>query len=350
MIPFSKTTTANVRRRATVQRILLDCDPGHDDAIALLLAARSPAVRLEAVTTVAGNASVENTARNALRICALAGISDVPVAAGMDRPLVRALHTAPSIHGASGLDGPTLPDPDRPLAPLHAVDLIIEQALAAGGEDGDLTLVATGPLTNVATALRREPRIIPRLRRIVLMGGAIGLGNWTPAAEFNIFVDPEAAQNVFTSGCPITMIGLDVTHQVLATPTVRERIRALNTPVAVVVDELLGFFAGSYREVFGFEAPPLHDPCAVAAVIDPSLIRTQPMHVEIELRGEHTAGRTVCDVYGVTGQSANAEVGVGIDVARFWDLLIATLARYGATAAPQSARARRSRPPRSRAE
>ena len=329
-----------------MQRIILDCDPGHDDAIALLLAARSPALRLEAVTTVAGNASVENTARNALRICALAGIVDVPVAAGMDRPLVRALHTAPSIHGATGLDGPALSEPNRPLASLHAVDLIVERALAES-EEGGLTIVATGPLTNVAMALRREPRIIPRLRGIVLMGGAIGLGNWTPAAEFNIFVDPEAAHVVFTAGCPVTMIGLDVTHQVLATPAVRERIRALGPPVASVVDELLGYFAGTYREVFGFEAPPLHDPCAVAAVIDPSLVRTQPMHVDIELRGEHTAGRTVCDVHGVTGQPANAQVAVGIEVERFWDLLIATLARYGPSAAP--ARARRTRPERSRA-
>jgi inosine-uridine nucleoside N-ribohydrolase len=308
-----------------MQSIILDCDPGHDDAIAILLAARSPALKLEAITTVAGNHTVENTARNALRVCALAGIRDVPVAAGMDRPLVRELQIAPEIHGESGLDGPTLPEPDRALAPLHAVDLLIETLLAS---ESDITLVATAPLTNIATAMRREPRIVPKIERIVLMGGAMGLGNWTPAAEFNIYVDPEAAHVVFTSGRPITMIGLEVTHQAQATPEIRERIQRLGTPVARLVDDLLGYFAETYLRVFGFAAPPVHDPCAVAAVIDPTLIERKPMRVDIELRGEFTAGRTVCDVYGTTGQPANAEVGVGIDAARFWDLLIETLALY----------------------
>jgi len=308
-----------------MQRIILDCDPGHDDAIAILLAARSPALKLEAITTAAGNQTVEKTARNALRVCALAGIRDVPVAAGMDRPLVRELHIAPEIHGQSGLDGPELPEPDRALAPIHAVDLLIELLLAS---DGDITLVATAPLTNIATALRREPQIVPKIQQIVLMGGAMGLGNWTPAAEFNIYVDPEAAHVVFTCGRPITMIGLDVTHQAQATPEVRARIRSLATPVAWLVDDLLGFFAETYLRVFGFAAPPLHDPCAVAAVIDPTLVERKPMRVDIELRGEFTAGRTVCDVYGTTGRPANAEVGVGIDAARFWDLLIETLATY----------------------
>lgn len=308
-----------------MQRIILDCDPGHDDAIGILLAARSPALKLEAITTVAGNQSVDKTSRNALKVCALAGIRDVPIAAGMDRPMVREPHVAAEIHGQSGLDGPNLPEPDIPLAPLHAVDLLIESLLAS---DGELTLVATGPLTNIATAMRREPRIVPKIRRIVLMGGSTGLGNWTPAAEFNIYVDPEAAHVVFTCGRPITMIGLDVTHSAQATPDVRERIRALGTPVGRLVDELLEFFAETYLRVFGFPAPPVHDPCAVAAVIDPTLVRTKPMRVDIELRGEFTAGRTVCDVYGTTGRPANAEVGVGIDLPRFWDLLIETLATY----------------------
>lgn len=309
-----------------MRRIVLDCDPGHDDAIAILLAARHPELTLEAITTVAGNSTVEKTTRNALKVCALAGIRDVSVAAGMAAPLVRPLRIAPEIHGASGLDGPHLPEPDLPLAPRHAVDLLIELLLAA--PDGDVTIVATAPLTNIAAAIRREPRILPKIERIVLMGGSIGLGNMTPAAEFNIYVDPEAAHVVFTCGRPITMIGLDVTHTALATPEVRERIRALGSPVARLVDDLLGFFADTYREVFGFAAPPLHDPCAVAAVIDPTLLRTKPMHVDIELRGEHTAGRTVCDVYGITGEPPNAEVGLELDVPRFWDLLIETLARY----------------------
>ena len=308
-----------------MRRIVLDCDPGHDDALAILLAARHPALRLEAITAVAGNSTVDKTARNALKVCSLAGIRDVPIAAGMAAPLVRPLHVAPAIHGASGLDGPHLPEPDLVLDPRHAVDLLIELLLAS---NGDLTIVATAPLTNLAAAIRREPRILPGIERIVLMGGSIGLGNWTPAAEFNIYVDPEAAHVVFTCGRPITMVGLDVTHTALATPEVRERIRALGSPVARLADGLLGFFADTYREVFGFEAPPLHDPCAVAAVIDPALLRTKPMHVAIELRGEHTTGRTVCDLYGVTGEPPNAEVGLALDVPRFWDLLIETLARY----------------------
>jgi inosine-uridine nucleoside N-ribohydrolase len=309
-----------------MRRILLDCDPGHDDAVAILLAARSPALQLEAITTVAGNQTLEKTTRNALKVCSLAGICNVPIAAGMDRPLVRDLRVAADIHGTSGLDGPALPEPDLSAAPIHGVDLLIEKLRAS---DGDLTIVATGPLTNVAAAIRREPAIVPKIQQLVLMGGAIGQGNTTPAAEFNIYVDPEAAQIVFSSGRPITMIGLDVTHQAQATPEVRARIRALGSPVAHLVDDLLGFFGETYLRVFGFPAPPVHDPCAVAWVIDPTLIQSRPMRVDIELRGEWTTGRTVCDRYGITGRPANAEVGLELDVPRFWDLLIETLASYG---------------------
>ncbi len=308
-----------------MQRIILDCDPGHDDALAILLAAHAPGIQLEAITTVAGNQTLEKTTRNALKVCTVAGIRHVPIAAGMDRPLVRELRVAADIHGASGLDGPSLPEPGIQPAPIHAVDLLIEKLLAS---NGDLTIVATGPLTNLAAAMRREPRIVSHIQQIVLMGGALGLGNVTPAAEFNIFVDPEAAHLVFTCGRPITMIGLEVTHQAQATPAVRERIRALGSPVARLVDDLLGFFAETYHQVFGFPAPPVHDPCAVAWVLDPTLIRSRPMHVDVELHGEWTAGRTVCDVYGVTGKPANAEVGLGLDAPRFWDVLIETLASY----------------------
>lgn len=316
---------ADTGSKRSPQRIVLDCDPGHDDAIAILLAAHSPLLKLEAITTVAGNQTVQKTARNALKVCSLAGIRDVPIAAGMDRPLVREQRVAADIHGESGLDGPSLPEPDLELAPIHAVDLLIDLLLRS---DGDLTLVATGPLTNLATAMRREPRIVPKIQQIVLMGGAIGLGNTTPAAEFNIYVDPEAAHVVFNCGRPLTMIGLDVTHQAQATPEVRKRIRALGSPVAKLVDDLLEFFASTYLNVFGIAAPPVHDPCAVAHVIDATLLQRKPMRVDIELHGEFTKGRTVCDVYGVTGQSPNADVGQSIDVARFWDLLIETLATY----------------------
>ncbi|HZU01217.1 MAG TPA: nucleoside hydrolase, partial [Ktedonobacteraceae bacterium] len=195
-------------------KIILDCDPGHDDAIAILLAARHPAIDLLAITTVAGNQSVEKTTHNALKVCSLANIRDVPVAKGMDRPLVRPARHAADIHGESGMDGPNIPEPDIELAPQHGVDLLIELLM---NSDGDITLVPTGPLTNIATAIRREPAIVPKIKAISLMGGAIGLGNVTPAAEFNIWCDPEAAAIVFGCGRPITMSPLEVTHQALAT-------------------------------------------------------------------------------------------------------------------------------------
>lgn len=314
-----------VQHENQLQRIILDCDPGHDDAIAILLAAHAPHVKLEAITTVAGNQTAEKTAMNALKVCSLAGIRDVPIAAGMDRPLVQEQHIAVAIHGQSGLDGPSLPDPDLELTPIHAVDLLIDLLLRS---DGDLTLIATGPLTNVATAMRREPRIVPKIQQIVLMGGAIGLGNWTPAAEFNIYVDPESAHVVFNCGRPITMVGLEVTHQAQATVDVRRRIRALANPVALLVDDLLEFFAETYQNVFGFPAPPVHDPCAVAYVVDPTLLQSKLIRVDIELGGEFSRGRTDCDVYGSTGKQANANVGLEIDAMRFWDLIIDTLATY----------------------
>jgi inosine-uridine nucleoside N-ribohydrolase len=307
------------------QKIILDCDPGHDDAVALLLAARHPALELLAITTVAGNQTVEKTTHNALRVCTLANIRDVPIARGMERPLVREPRHAPEIHGASGLDGPELPEPEIEPVPVHAVDLLIDRLLSS---DGDVVLVPTGPLTNIASAITREPAICSRIRAICLMGGAIGLGNITPAAEFNIHFDPEAAAIVFNSGCPITMIPLEVTHQALATAQIRERLRRLARPVPTFVAGLIDFFAAAYQRMFGFTAPPLHDPCAVAAVIDPSLVTTHRMYVAVETKGEHTLGRTVCDVYGVLGKRPNATVGYGLDVERFWDLLIETLAAY----------------------
>jgi inosine-uridine nucleoside N-ribohydrolase len=307
------------------QKIILDCDPGHDDALALLLAARHPTIDLLAITTVAGNQSVDKTTLNALKVCTLADIRDVPIARGMDRPLVRDVRYAADIHGDSGLDGPELPEPDIEPIAEHAVDLIIDLLLRS---EGDITLVPTGPLTNIATAITREPGIVGRIKSICLMGGAIGLGNVTPAAEFNMHFDPEAAAIVFHSGCPITLVPLEVTHQALATPEVLARLRAIERPVATLAADLLTFFASTYRQVFGFASPPVHDPCAVAAVIDPSLIATHEMYVALETRGEHTIGRTVCDVYGVLGRRPNACVGYSLAVERFWDLLIETLASY----------------------
>jgi len=306
------------------QPIVLDCDPGHDDALAILLAAASPSLDLVAITTVAGNQSLDKTSLNARRICTAAGITGVPVAAGCDRPLVRRRLASPEIHGESGLDGPAFAEPTDPLDPRHAVDVILEASLA----HDRLVVVATGPLTNVATAMSRDPGLARRLRRVVLMGGAIGLGNVTPAAEFNIGADAEAARAVFESGVPITMVPLETTHQALATPAVVERIAALDFPLADLCVELLRFFAETYLRVFGFAAPAVHDPCAVAWLIDPTIVPTRRMRVDIETNAEFSYGRTVCDVYGVTGRAPNADVAVGLEVDRFWDLMISAVASY----------------------
>ena len=306
-------------------KIILDCDPGHDDAMALLLAAHHPEVELLAITTVAGNQSVEKTTRNALKVCSLANIRDIPIAMGMDRPLVRPPKHSPEIHGASGMDGPHIPEPTIEPDPRHAVDLLIDLLM---NSEGDITLVPTGPLTNIAAAMRQQPAIIPKIKAISLMGGAIGLGNVTPAAEFNIHTDPEAAAIVFGCGRPITMAPLEVTHQALATSEVIARLRAAQRPVATFAADLLVFFADTYRTIYGFPAAPLHDPCAVAAVVDPAIIRAHRMHVEIEITGEWTSGRTVCDVYGKLGKEPNARVGYALEVERFWDMVISTISTY----------------------
>ncbi|MDQ2689080.1 MAG: nucleoside hydrolase [Chloroflexota bacterium] len=305
------------------RRVVLDCDPGHDDAMAILLAAASPALDLVAITTVAGNQTLDKVTLNARRVCSVAGITDVPIAAGADRPLARAPIVAGDIHGTSGLDGVDWDEPTVPLDPRDGVDLIIEAADA-----GPLTLVAVGPLTNVATALRRAPRIADSLERISIMGGAIGLGNRTPAAEFNILTDPEAAELVLASGVPITLVPLEVTHLALATDAIVERIEALRTPVATMSAALMRFFADTYERVFGMRAPAVHDPCAVAAVIDPSLVTTRHVNVAIDTRSELSMGRTVCDMHGVTGRPPNADVGIDLDVGRFWDLMLGALAAY----------------------
>jgi inosine-uridine nucleoside N-ribohydrolase len=306
-------------------KIILDCDPGHDDAIAILLAAHHPEIELLAITTVAGNQSLEKTTHNALKVCSLANIRNVPVAKGMDRPLVRPPMFAPDIHGESGMDGPDIPEPDIEPAAQHGVDLLIDLLM---NSEGDITLVPTGPLTNIAAAIRREPAILPRIKAISLMGGAIGVGNRMPAAEFNIWADPEAASIVFGCGRPITMSPLEVTHQALATEEVIGRLRSAERRVATFAADLLVFFGDTYHNVFGFPAPPVHDPCAVAAVIDDTMLRAHTMHVEIETVGEWTTGRTVCDVYGMLGKPANVRVGYALDVPRFWEMVIGTILTY----------------------
>jgi purine nucleosidase len=310
------------------QKIILDCDPGHDDAMAILLANASPAIDLLAITTVAGNQTLPKTTLNARRVCSRAGIHGVPVAAGCDRPLLREQRVAENIHGESGLEGPTFAgEPDVPLDPRHAVDLIIELLLAS---DGDVMLVPTGPLTNIGMAMRREPRIVPKIRHISLMGGAWGFGNQTPSAEFNILVDPEAARIVFESGAPITMCGLELTHQAKATPDIIGRFADLHTPLGDFAVEMLRFFASTYRKMHGFDGPPLHDPTAVAWVIDPTLVETQPAHVDIETHAEFSYGRTVVDLHDVLHLPKNVLVGTRLDAPRFWDLMVGAIASYGA--------------------
>jgi len=305
------------------RRVLLDCDPGHDDALAILLAAASPALELVAITTVAGNQTLEKVTLNARRVCSVAGIEDVPIAAGCDAPLERELAVAASIHGTSGLDGPEWDAVTVPLDPRHAADVIVEHGIS-----GDLTVVATGPLTNVAEALRREPALAGRLAGVVAMGGAVGLGNWTPSAEFNIWADPEAAHEVLGSGIPFTLVPLEVTHRATATPDVVDRIRARETRVGRLSIELIEYFTDTYRRVFGFAYPPVHDPCAVAAVIEPAIMDRRAMRVEVERLSELTRGRTSCDAYGTSGQTPNAVVGTDLDVDRFWELMLGALATY----------------------
>jgi pyrimidine-specific ribonucleoside hydrolase len=303
--------------------VILDVDPGHDDAVALMFACGAPEFDLLAVTTVAGNVPLEKTTRNALRVLSLIGRTDVPVAAGASSPLRRRLRIAEDIHGESGLEGPEIPDAIFEPDGRGATDLIAD-TLRRTPEP--VTLIPTGPLTNVATFLREHPDLRDRIARISLMGGSIGLGNTTPAAEFNVYVDPEAACVVFESGLPITMSGLDVTHQAGVGPRERERLRALGH-IGGVIAELMEFFAATYERIYGFGAPPLHDPVALAAVVEPHLLETRQMRVDVECESELTRGETVCDFYGVTGKPPNAEVGVELDRDAFFDLLYRALSR-----------------------
>jgi inosine-uridine nucleoside N-ribohydrolase len=304
--------------------VLIDCDPGHDDAIALLLALASPELDVRGVTTVAGNTTLERTTANAIRVLEFVGRGDVPVAAGADRPLVREPYAAVYVHGESGLDGPALPPPRGAPSSLHAVDFLAERVLSS---PRPVTLIPTGPLTNVAMLLAMRPETVERVERIVLMGGSIAEGNVTPAAEFNVWADPEAAARVLDSGIDVTMIGLDVTHQALVTAADAERLRALGR-TGTMVAELLAFFSRFHAETYGFDGAPVHDAVAVAEVVRPGLVETLDLHVDVERGSELCRGRTVVDRWRRTGNAANARVGVGIDREAFVDLLTERLAAF----------------------
>lgn len=295
--------------------------------MALLLAHGSPEIELMAVTTVAGNQTIEKVTRNALAVAKVAGITGVPFARGAHRPLVRAVEVADSIHGDSGLDGPVLPEPDLELDPRHAVDLIIDTVMA--NEPGTITLVPTGALTNIALAVRKEPRIAERVKEVVLMGGGFHVGNWSATSEFNIVIDPEAAHIVFNESWPLTMVGLDVTHEALATPEVIAAIEAVGTGPSRFVGELMEFFAHAYKDAQGFDHPPVHDPCAVAFVIDPTVMETRRVPLDVELTGTLTLGMTVADFRAPAPEDCTTRVAMNLDHAKFWALVVDALERIG---------------------
>ncbi len=295
--------------------VIIDCDPGHDDAMALLLALASPELELVAVTTVAGNASLENVTANAIKVLDVAGRQDIPLAAGADRALLFPARVANEVHGATGMDGPDLPPPSREPEPMHAVEL-----LAAKLREQPLTLIPTAPLTNIALLLALHPELHERIERIVLMGGAVGLGNVTPSAEFNIWCDPEAAHRVFTSSIDVTLVGLDVTHQAMLSAARAEALRETGRAGALVAD-LHAFYRRFHVEVYGHDDTPVHDALAVAHVIDPTLLRTEHLNVEIDVTQGPARGRTVADQLKRLEREPNAHVALDVDAERFIDLL-----------------------------
>jgi purine nucleosidase/pyrimidine-specific ribonucleoside hydrolase len=302
--------------------LILDCDPGHDDALAILLAVADPAVDLLAVTTVAGNQTVDKCTVNARRVLSLAGVSDVPVARGAHRPLVRRLRIADDVHGTTGLDGPAFTgEPSVPESPYSAHEVLVGVLRSRPA-----TIVATGALTNIARLLVDEPGLAANITEIVWMGGSTERGNIAPLAEANAFVDPEAADLVVRSGIPFTMCGLNVTHRALVTDDVLARLERIGTPPARICGEWMTFFASTYRDLFGFEAPPLHDPVAVARVVDPAIVRCVEANLVVETTGEWTAGATVVDLDGYTGRPPNARIAVALDQEAFWNRLLTAIA------------------------
>lgn len=309
------------------RKVIIDTDPGQDDAVAILLALASPEeIDLLGITCVAGNVPLDLTSKNARIVCELAGKTDVKIFAGCDRPLGRDLVTAEHVHGKTGLDGPDLPDPVMALTDGHGVDFIIEQLRAHA--PGMITLCPLGPLTNIATAFEKAPDIVARVGGIVLMGGGYFQGgNITPAAEFNIYVDPQAADIVFKSGAPIVVMPLDVTHKALVTKSRNDAFRALNTPVGIAVAQMTDFFERFDKEKYGSEGAPLHDPCVTAYLIKPDLFTGRHINVEIETQSELTMGMTVADWWGVTDRASNATFMGDIDADGFFALLTERLGR-----------------------
>ncbi len=310
-----------------MHRIIIDTDPGQDDAVAILLALASPEeIELLGITAVAGNVPLALTSVNARKVCELAGRPDIPVYAGAEAPLTRPLVTAEHVHGSTGLDGPELPAPTMPLQPVHAVDFIVETLRVEPA--GSVTLCPLGPLTNIALALQRAPDIAPKIREIVLMGGAyFEVGNITPAAEFNIYVDPEAAAEVFGAGAPVTVLPLDATHKALTTEDRLNRFRGLGTAVGDAVADWTDFFQRFDKEKYASPGAPLHDPCVIAYLLQPGLFSGRHINVEIETLSELTRGMTVADWWGVTKRPKNATFLGDVDAEGFFDLLVERIGR-----------------------
>ena len=313
----------------SAQRIIIDCDPGQDDAVALFLAmASAEELEILGITAVAGNVPLELTQRNVRLMCDIADRGDIAVFAGCDRPMVRELLTAEKVHGKTGIDGIEVVDPQTPLQERHAVDFIIETLRAA--EDESVTLVPTGPLTNIGTVLDRAPDVVPKIRQLVIMGGAMREGgNYSPSAEFNILVDPHAADIVFRCGRPITSMGLDVTHQVLSTRARVARIRRLGNRVAAATAGMLGFFERHDSKKYGVEGAPLHDPCTIAWLLAPELFEGRFCNLSVETRSELTMGHTAVDFWHVTERPHNVNWIYSVDADGFYDLLAERLARFG---------------------
>ncbi|KQQ08238.1 nucleoside hydrolase [Rathayibacter sp. Leaf296] len=314
-------------------KIILDVDPGHDDAIAILLAQGNPEIDLIAITAVAGNQVLEKVVYNTQRVATLVGATGIPIAAGAEFPLVREQITdadtiAGSVHGTSGLDGPALPEPAMALDPRHAAQLIVDLVMQHGPKE--ITLVPTGPLTNIALAMRLEPKIIDRVAEVVLMGGGYSVGNVTPSAEFNIIADAEAAAAVFDAAWTVTMVGLDLTHQALATPEVVERIRSIGTPLSQVVVDWLAFFGGNYDSVWKMPHAPVHDPCAVARVISHDIVHAEEAFITVETKGQWTYGETVTDFLGALGKPKTNLAATKLDFDGFWDLVVDAIERLSA--------------------
>lgn len=299
------------------RKIILDCDPGHDDAIAIMLAARHPAIDLLGITIVAGNQTLNKTLVNGLNVCQKLDIN-VPIHAGMPKPIMREQIVADNIHGESGLDGPKFAPLVRKAESKHAIQYIIDTLM---NSDGDITLVPVGPLTNIAVAMRMQPAILPKIREIVLMGGAYGTGNFTPSAEFNIYADPEAARVVFTSGVQLVMMGLDLTNQTTCTADVISRMKKVGGPAGELFSDIMSFTLKTQYENYGLAGGPVHDATCVGYLINPDAFKMQDMYVEIDVNNGPCYGRTVCDELGVTGKQPNTKVGMTIDTKWFWDLV-----------------------------